>query len=226
MKIIECEQGTIEWQKARLGMITGTDMDVVVEGSKSAKVKLACELVAEEATEQSKQFKQTAEMERGTAEEVFARKEFEKQSGKKITELGFCISDKHNFVGCSGDGWIGKNKVFTGASEFKSPDSSTKVFYQAVHELGLDVAKADQTFLGIPNKYKWQVINYFFVNENLDELYFGVWDPRFIADKNKLYIVTVKREQIVAELEQMEKAVVEFRELWLQIRELFIEDNF
>ena len=74
MKIINCNQGTQEWIEARRCMITGTKLDSVM-GTKLDQLMLACELIGEEATEQTKAFKATIEMERGTAEEVFARKQ-------------------------------------------------------------------------------------------------------------------------------------------------------
>ena len=83
MQILNIEQGTQEWHDARRCKVTGTKLDSVM-GTALDRVQLACELIAEEATEQSKIMKATAEMERGTSEEVFALKAFAKRTGKKL----------------------------------------------------------------------------------------------------------------------------------------------
>lgn len=247
MKIIEnLEQGSPDWIKARTGKITGTKMEKVM-GSSLDRLMLACELIAEEATEQTKSFKVTPEMERGTAEEVFARKEFEKRTGKKVEQIGFCISDRFDYLGVSGDGWIKKGKKYTEAFENKSPDTKNSVFYQlesifSAEELGLGTwskpTKADPEpifkpsakapFEGIPSDYKWQVITYFIVNEDLEKLHFSIYDSRFINEEPRLFLIELNRsDAAVAEaIEEAEKELVIFREFWLKLRNKIIKDNF
>ena len=248
MKIIKgLEQGTQEWLESRRCMVTGTKMDSVM-GSSLDRLMLICELIAEEATEQTKAFKATPEMERGTAEEVFARKHFEQLTGKKVTQLGFCISEEFKYLGISGDGWI-KNKkgVYDEAFENKSPDSKNAIFYKLSselppQELGLGswsaITKnnpeplfkpsAKAPFLGIPAQYKWQVVTYFLVNADLQKLHFCVYDARFIDDKSKMHIVTVERDapEMQTALTEAKEELVKFRKDWLKYKEVALQDNF
>ncbi len=244
MKIINVEQGSQEWKRARLAMVTGTRMDDVM-GSELDQLMLACELIAEEATEQSKDFKATPSMERGTAEEPFARKLFQERTGKKVEELGFCVSDEYDYLGVSGDGWIKNGKKYTEALENKSPDTKTTVFYTlgscfSPEELGLGSysaptksnpdpvfkPSAKAPYYGIPAQYKWQVVTYFMVNTDLTKLYFTVYDSRMIDDRSKLTIVEVTREQVAPEIEAATKKLVEFREFWLKLRTAIIKNDF
>lgn len=246
MKIINCEQGTQEWHEARRCMITGTKMDSVM-GTSLDKLMLVCELIAEEATEQSKVLKPTAEMERGNTEEIFGRKHFEDITKKKVTQIGFCKSDEFDYLGISGDGWIETDGVYTEALEIKSPDSKNAVFYKLEHimsaqEIGLGSwskptksdpdpifkPSAKAPFLGIPAKYKWQVVTYFIVNENLKTMNFCIWDPRFLDDASKMHIVKINRdnEELQLAIEEGKKDLKEFKLFWSKCRQSIIADNF
>jgi len=243
MKIIkDLEQGSPEWHKERRCMITGSKMDNVM-GSNLDQLMLICELIAEEMTEQSKAFKETAEMQRGTEEEVFARKHFEKKTKKTVKEIGFCKSDEYSYLGISGDGWIENNGILDEAIEIKCPDSKQSVFYKladtlSATELGLGswsaITKANPEpvfkesakapFLGIPAQYVWQVITYFMVNEKLQTLNFTVYDARFIDEESKMHIVVLdrKNELVQNKITEAFAGLVEFRTLWLKCREAVI----
>lgn len=246
MKIIDCKQGTAEWLESRRCMVTGSKMDRVM-GSSLDQLMLVCELIAEEATEQIKAFKSTPEMDRGTAEEVFARKHYENVKKAKVTQLGFCISDEFEYLGVSGDGWIENKGIYSGAIEIKSPDTKNAVFYKLASSLSPTVlglgswSKPTKTepepiwkdsskapFCGIPIDYKWQVITYFVVNTDLLWLDFNVYDPRFIDDASKLHIVRITRDdpRVQEAIEEVRKELVLFREFWMKCREKIINDNF
>jgi hypothetical protein len=186
-------------------------------------------------------------MERGTAEEVFARKHFENIKNKKVDEIGFCLSDEFDFLGVSGDGWIKNKGVYDEAIEIKSPDSKTAVFYKLSDRLGAEKCllgtysaptkanpesifkeSAKAPFAGIPANYKWQVITYFLVNEKLQKLYFCVYDARFINDESKMHTIEVSRsnELIQEAINEARNGVIEFRKFWLECREQIIKDNF
>lgn len=247
MKILDnLVQGTPEWLESRRCMVTGSKMDSVT-GTPLDRLMLACELIAEEATEQVKTFKTTAEMERGTAEEVFARKHFEETTGKKVKEIGFCISDEFDYLGVSGDGWIENDGVINEAIEIKSPDSKNAVFYKLADifpatKLGLGSwskptkaepepifkPSAKAPFLGIPAQYVDQVMTYFLVNEKLEKLNFVVYDARFVDEKSKMHVIVIERknELVQDKLCEMRKDLISFREFWLDLRNAIITDNF
>lgn len=232
MQVIKnMEQGTQEWQEARRCKITGTKLKSVM-GTSQAKFDMIAELIAEEGTEQSKAFKATAEMERGSAEEVFAVKLFEKLTGKTVEQVGLCISDEFDFVTLSPDGLIPNEEgKYTEAIEVKSPNSATMIKYKLANlidpkETNLTASK--KPFLGIPAEYKWQVVHNFIVNPDLRTLYFLVYDARFIQDSSKSYIVEVKWENEVLQEAIMEakKALTEFRETWLRWKDVVAPVSF
>lgn len=237
MKIIECEQGSPEWNGYRRNRITGRKLDKVM-GGPVAQFGLICDLISEEATEQSKIIRASQEMERGNNEEPFAIKMFEEMTGKKVDRLGLCISDQADWLALSPDGFI-KNKKgkYTEALEIKSPDSSTAVYYKLTNlipleELGMIKKNGECTaaapFCGIPSEYKWQVIHYFIVNEDLQTLHFGIYDGRFLNNEAQLYVVSVNRtdEQIRLAITDAQNELLLFREKWLKYREIILLDNF
>ena len=231
MNILDVSQGTKAWFDLRRCKVTGTKLDSVM-GSALDKVNLISELISEEATEQTKILRPTEEMERGTAEEVFAIKEFEARTGKVVDRLGICISQEFDWLSLSPDGFI-KNEEgkYTEAIEVKSPNSQTAIFYRLSNlipadELGL--TKSKQTFLGIPAQYKWQVVDYFLVNTDLEKLYFVVYDARFIDEDQKLYVVEVSRENELLQeaLVEAREALIKFRENWLRWRDIILPTKF
>jgi predicted phage-related endonuclease len=229
MKILNIEQGTQAWHEARRNMVTGTKLDSVM-GTPLDRVNLACELIAEEGTEQSKIMKATAEMERGTSEEIFAIKAYEKKTGKKVEQIGVCISDEYDYLANSPDGLI-KNEEgkYTEAVEVKSPDSKTAVFYMLANiadDLGL--TKSKQPWLGIPAQYKWQCVDYFLVNTDLLKLHFLVYDERFINEEKKLTVITLERtdERVLDAIKEAKEGLESFRVQWMKWRDLVLPDNF
>lgn len=246
MKIVNVEQGSAEWHEARRCKVTGTKLEAVM-GTENSRLDLACELIAEEGTEQSKILKATAEMERGNAEEQFAAKHFEKITGKKTTEVGICIHDKYEWLALSPDRLIETPEGWTEALEIKCPDSKKLIKYKIQNlvpltEIGLAkitkptkakpepelVLKAGAPFLGIPADYKWQVVNYFIVNENLKTLYFAVYDPRFVNEDQQMFIVTVDRQNELLQeaMKEAEEALIKFREDWMRWKEIVSPNNF
>lgn len=237
MKIINCEQGSPEWHTERRNRITGRKLDKVMGGS-TAQFGLICDLIAEEATEQSKIIRASAEMERGNNEEPFAIKMFEGMTGKKVDRLGLCISNEFDWIALSPDGFIKDKKgKYTEALEIKSPDSATAVYYKLTNlipleELGMIKKNGECTaaapFCGIPSEYKWQVIHYFIVNQDLETLHFGIYDGRFINGESQLYIVSVNRtdELIQSAITEAKSELLLFREKWMKYRDIALPSNF
>jgi len=238
MNIIESiEQGTQEWHEARRGKVSGTKLKSVM-GTKQAQFDLIAELIAEEGTEQSKGFKVTPEMERGIAEEIFAIKRFEEETGMKVKQVGICLCEEEglDFVAVSPDGLIiDAESISTGKYkkmiEVKSPNSATVIKYKManmidIKETGLTLSK--RPFLGVPADYKWQVVDCFIVNEHLETLYFVVYDERFIGKEKKLYIVEVKRENELLQdaIFEAKKELKLFRQKWLSWKEVVLPVNF
>ena len=186
MKIIKgIEQGSFDWLKMRQGMVTGTKLADVM-GSPLDRYKLISELIAEEGTETLKTLRPTPEMERGSAEEVFAVKAYEAKYGKKVEKATMLISDDMPWFGVSPDGLVKdkKTKKYNHQIEIKNPNSSTMILYKMGNMIeGHPLAK--KHFLGVPLDYQWQIVASFLVNEDLETMDFIVYDARFISDDHK-----------------------------------------
>lgn len=236
MKILKLEQGTQEWHEARRCTITGTKLNAVM-GTDEAQTTLIAELIAEKGTELTKEFKQSAEMERGSAEEDFAVKKFEAETGQTVDRVGMCVHKKLDWVALSPDGLIKNEKgKYTEAVEIKCPDSKKLILTKIKNmvdpkETGLMGAKglkAGAPFLGVPSEYKWQVVHYFLVNPDLERLHFVTYDERFIDEGMKLYTTTVEREdeEMQGAIKEAEERLKTFRAKWIAWEELVLPSNF
>lgn len=231
MKIIEIEQGTPEWHAIRRCKVTGTKLEAVM-GTPLSRAQLISELIAEEATEQSKIIKPTEEMERGMNEEEFAIKLYEEQTGIKLNRGGIWLSDEFEYLACSPDAsLVQENGTILEALEIKNPDSKTAIFNRLTNNIPLEelgIAKSKASFLGIPIIYKWQCVNYFLVNRELQTLRFIIHDARFIDPKVKLYIITLNRdnEELQEAIRQAEESLIKFRADWMKWKEIILPTDF
>lgn len=228
MKILkDFAQGTQEWHRERREKITGTTLEDVM-GTPLKKLQRQASLIAEAGTEQTKQFRSTPEMERGSAEEPFAVRAFEERYQKKVERVGFCVSDEYPYLGWSPDGLIEIDGKYKEAIEVKNPDSATLIFYKLTSLSPEAVSASQRPFLGVPADYKWQVVDAFFVNEDLEKLYFAVYDARFISDQDKLVVVEVLRSapEMQEALKEAKTALVAFREEWMINKARVLSDNF
>lgn len=204
MKIHNVEQGSGEWLRLRLGMITGTRLKAVM-GGKPAQMTLIYELVAEQVSGLAEDLYQTPAMMWGVEHEDDAVKEYEKRTKSKTEVVGFCVSDEFPYLGLSPDRLIKKRGKYVGAVEVKCPGTKTAVRYRAEG--------------GIPKDYQWQVVNYFLVCPDLKSLDFVVYDPRIIKDENKLYVATVTRADVDNLVADARERLVEFHEKWREVYE-------
>lgn len=230
MQILNIEQGSKEWHDRRRCKVTGSKLEKVM-GTSLARAQLIAELIAEEATEQTKIIRATDEMERGTAEEIFAIKMFEARTGKKVSRVGICISDEYDWLAVSPDGLVKHGDVYSEAIEVKSPDSKTAIFARLANLIPQDeikLPKSNQSFLGIPESYKWQVVQYFIVNPDLKLLNFVVYDARFIDDQEKMYIIKVEstNEMLQDAIKEAKETLVKFRADWLAWSEIVLPKKF
>lgn len=229
MKIIrDIEQGTKEWHDLRRAKVTGTKLGEVM-GSPLDQVKLISELIAEEGTEQTKAFRPTPEMERGTAEEEFALRAFMKETGKKVEKVTMIISDEMPWLGVSPDGLIldKKTKKYTEQVEIKNPNSSTMILYK-MGALGKSTTLSKKHICGVPVDYWWQVVASFLVNEDLERMHFMVYDARFKDDTHKMFVNTVERncKEMQDALKEVSLELSIFREEWMNYKDAVLPLNF
>ena len=118
-RILTMEQGSLEWDLARLGKVTGSRVDGALKAKTTqAYQELKAELLAERLTNQPKKFTAAA-VAWGHEHEAMARLEHSFIESLPIREVGFVELTKH--MGCSPDGLINDD----GMVQYKCPKNSS-----------------------------------------------------------------------------------------------------
>jgi len=190
-KIIEGEQRTDEWQHLRLGKITGSNAKKV-KGTGNA---FLYETLAMMTTERDPKQAYGEHVDRGNELEPEARKKYEAATGEKVHQVAF-IETEDGKLGLSPDGLTYKKggKVIKKLLEIKCPDSNNHIRY--ILEGGL------------PSEHKDQVIHAFVVCDDVDEIDFVSYDPKFRF--KPLHIVTVKRASYIVDISTAQIAYQRF----------------
>ena len=168
MRVIDCEQGSSDWVEIRRGVITGTRLEQAFKNSEALLNKLIAEKMATFLEPQGS----SKDIERGHALEPMAKKEYEKQTGKPVKEVGFILHPHRNDFGLSPDGIINNGSM---AIEIKSPNSQTHVKYIRSKT--------------VPRKYLFQHVAYFFNIPELESIDFVSYDE--MNEVKPLHILTL-----------------------------------
>lgn len=109
-------QGSEEWSAARCGRATASEFSsILAKGQGKTRAAYFRRVLAERLTGKPVETYRNGHMDRGTAEEPFARMAYEAHTGAMIEEVGF-IEHSALMAGCSPDGLIADN----GGIEIKS----------------------------------------------------------------------------------------------------------
>jgi len=188
MRLIECEQGSEEWLKARLGVPSASNFSklITMKGTLSTQAKAYVDaLVAEAITGESTYVKVTDAMQRGTELEPYARERYFYETGNSVEEVGFCLHDDYQ-AGASPDGLIGED----GGLEIKCPLGGTMVSYLRVGRLPSKYWQQVQGCLHITGRKWWDFMAY---HPDMKPLIVRVErDEAFIAALDALLIDVVK----------------------------------
>lgn len=162
-EILRIPQREPDWFAARRGILTASRVGPWLLKSDATSTKARenaiCELIAEQAEceEEPERFENWA-MKRGTAHEPEAVAAFEKATGKKVTDVGFCRS-KHGLFGCSPDGLIEEDGS---GLEGKVPIPKSHIAYRRAGVL--------------PNEYFYQV-HFSMAVTGARSWWFQSWNP-------------------------------------------------
>jgi len=204
--ILNVEQGSDEWLKARLGVITASEFHKIItpSGSKSASAnEYMGKLIAEHLTGEQQENFMSDDMARGNELEPKARSFFEAIKDVKVDEVGMVYKDSNKAIACSPDGLLllsnyanddVKFYFYQEGLEIKCPKLANHISYVI----------SDQ----IPKKYIPQVQGSIWVT-GADGWWFMSYHPDY-----KPLIIFVERDN--AYIEKMEEIILSFSEL-LQI---------
>ena len=157
MRIVECEQGSLEWMEVRLAVPTASQFDRIITPKSrkpsSGRFTYGAELVAEYLMGQPLDWGTSLWVERGTELEDEARRYYAFQNDVEVRQVGFIARDD-GLVGCSPDGLIGD----AGGLEIKNLGAAKHVR----HLLGedLDFIGQVQGNLWLTGREWWDVLSY------------------------------------------------------------------
>lgn len=152
MKIIDCEQRSPEWYKAKCGIPSASNFSMIVDTSgKPSKqaMKYVYTLAGETLLGYKEETYQSKAMEDGIIREEEARETYEFITGNKVEQVGFCTNDEGTY-GASPDGLVGKD----GSTEIKCPMLHTHIGYLLKGILPLDYFQQVQGQLLVTGR-KW-----------------------------------------------------------------------
>ena len=198
MKIIDVIQGSPEWFKARCGIPTASNFDRIVDikGNVSKqREKYLYQLAGERITKTTEEPYQSDAMKRGKKTEDEARKFYEIVKGKKVNQVGLCVTEGRFIYGASPDGVIGKE----GLIEIKCPSISTHVSYLIKGVFPLDYFQQLQGQLLVTGRNWVDFISYYPAVKPLI--------VRVKPDKRFLLILKNELENFCAELEKLVKKI-------------------
>jgi len=193
MKKLNILQRSPEWEQLRKTHLTGTVLKGLM-GTARARQEAIYEAIANRLTvgvASDEEYENP--MARGTRLEPDGIAEFEFQTGKSVEQVGMCENDENPVIAQSPDGYI-KDTKDTEAIELKSMGGKNHVKLWLTDE--------------VPSEYKWQVVQYFVVNDKLKKLYFVGYNPQIPV--HPLHIIEVLRKNVEDNIEEARIAQIEF----------------
>jgi hypothetical protein len=154
-------QGTVEWARARAGVITASCFDRMLtpaklEISKSMRPYL-CQLAGEAVLGAPAETYQSAAMDRGQELEGEAREYYALVRGEEVEEAGLCYLDEARRVGCSPDGLVGED----GGLELKCPGVPKHIEYLLTGCCPPEYVHQVQGCLYVTGRPWWDFMSYY-----------------------------------------------------------------
>lgn len=160
LEIINCEQGTEEWHKARAGVITASEIHFVMASGRGGapsetRRKYMSRMASERITGEPAQtgWNGNVHTERGKENEATARSLYEERMGHKVDLIGFA---KRGTIGCSPDGLVSDH----GGVEIKCKIPELHIEVLEKDEVPSDHIKQIQFSMLVMNRPWWDFVCY------------------------------------------------------------------
>lgn len=192
---IDCLQGSEEWIKARLGMVTCSGLKhVLAKGEGKTRTKYMMQLAGEILTQKPAYAFKNDHMERGQEEESEARTVLSLRLGRQISTVGF-IKNHDLRLGCSPDGLISNNE----GCEFKSALPDVQIERYKLTDIPSEFRVQIEGSLVATGRKSWHFLSY---SPFLPPIYFKASITQQREDEIKGAL-----EQFNEELDQMVKDI-------------------
>lgn len=183
------EQKSLEWHKARSGIVTSTSLQSAL-GTEKVQNTLMYELISERMAQQIHEDMATRSMQHGIDTEDMAREAASRSLGLKFEATGMLMSTIIKGFGISPDGVHRKAGKINGGIETKCPNSKKHVEYIIANELPKEHAFQFLAPFVLSDDIEWWVFQSFdYRNYNRPEFYIHV-DRKAIESQ----IVTARKK--------------------------------
>lgn len=208
MQIIRLSQteDRIAWLEGRRSVITGTKAKGAMPLKRGQDTRSAgfWRLVAENLAIAKDGEK---DHERGQRLENEALQRFIDVHGLNLDlNPGYWVSDENDKIAVSPDGAMpGDNPTY--AVEVKCLDSHNhlKAIVKDRTSKGDGYNPLNSLTIDAKNDFKYQALQYFVVNEELETLYFVLYDDRMAYEHLMEYVITINREEVEEEINNQKK---------------------
>ena len=157
---LDCEQGSEEWLKARLGIPTATGFENIVTATgkkSSAQIKYMAELIEESIIGLQDESFKSRFMERGNQLEPLARSAYEFLTGNAVKQVGGVYLNEKKELMVSPDGLIPELKK---GLEIKCPKMSTHIQYIINSGVPSEYVIQVQANLWVTGYKTWDFVSY------------------------------------------------------------------
>jgi len=196
-------QGTIEWKRQRLGVVTASRMADLTAKIKSgygaSRGNYLAEKLIERLTGEPQDTYVNASMQWGVDNEPFARDAYEFYTNQKVVETGFMLHPTIKNCGASPDGLIGDK----GMIEIKCPNTATHVEYLLKEEIPLKYQLQMQLQLMVCNRDWCDFVSF---DPRLPEE-MRLWTQTYMFNENAAEMLENEINKFNEELDEMEQAL-------------------
>jgi len=183
MIILDVEQGSDEWFKARIGLVSASNFSKIItpNGKKSTQYKSYMNtLIAENMMDHKINTHQSDAMLRGIELEPEARDYYEFKTDSEVSQVGLVYMDESKTISCSPDGLMEKKGL-----EIKCPNPNTQIEYLRDNKVPGKYIPQIQGSMLITGLMQWDFLSY---HPELQQLLITVEsDPEYQA-KLKVYL--------------------------------------
>lgn len=199
------QQGTDEWKRQRLGLVTASRISDVMArtrgGFAATRQNYMMALITERLTGEPMQTYSNSAMEWGKEKEAEARAAYAARTGNIVDEVGF-IRHSSLEAGASPDGLVGSDTII----EIKCPNSQTLIEWIESRE--------------IPNKYRLQ-IQWQLAVTGRDMAHFVGYDPRLPEHLRLLILHEPRNQQMILEITaEVERFLAELNDKFTKLKEM------
>jgi hypothetical protein len=207
MIILDIEQGTPEWDNARIGIPSASVFEKIYTSTgkiSGQREKLLQQLAEERILNRKKNGYSGGSMQRGTELEPEARSFFQLTTGQEVEQVGLCYLDDRKDRSCSPDGLMQIEKE---GLEIKCPELAAHYEYLKAGVLPTKYFVQVQGSMYITGFEKWHFLSY----------YPGMKPLHIVVERDEIWIAKFSKA--------LDDFNIELDELYNEMRKLLIEEG-